>query len=68
VTFGTPEHEALLDALRRAGCVGQLSLDGEILLRAGGETLLIRPAERQGPPDGPSGPRTADAQEPPEGC
>jgi Ca-activated chloride channel family protein len=44
VVFGSPEHAQLVEALRATGCVGQASLQGEILLRHGAETVLIQPA------------------------
>jgi len=46
VVFGTPEHAALLEKLRAAGCAGQVSLSGEILLRDGADTVLIQPASK----------------------
>ncbi|MEZ6015589.1 MAG: VIT and VWA domain-containing protein [Planctomycetota bacterium] len=44
VVFGSPEHTALVEALRLEGCAGQLSLSGEILLRHGAETILVQAA------------------------
>lgn len=55
VTFGSPEHLALVTALTAQGCAGQLSLSGEILLRNGAETVLVMPP--------PVGETTADAPE-----
>jgi Ca-activated chloride channel family protein len=54
VTFGSPEHLALVSSLTAQGCAGQLSLNGEILLRNGAETVLVKPAEvAEAPQDGP---------------
>ncbi|MEM9380276.1 MAG: VIT and VWA domain-containing protein [Planctomycetota bacterium] len=46
VTFGSPEHLALVAELVANGCSGHLALDGEILLEVGGETILVQPEER----------------------
>jgi len=54
VTFGSPEHLALVSALTEQGCAGQLSLTGEILLRNGAETVLVKPPQTvDAPQDGP---------------
>lgn len=44
LAFGSPEHLALIGELSAAGCAGQLSLSGEILLRNGAETVLVQAA------------------------
>jgi Ca-activated chloride channel family protein len=46
VVFGTPEHTQLVEELRAQGCVGQVSLEGEILLRHRGETVLVTPQSK----------------------
>jgi hypothetical protein len=46
VVFGTPEHAQLVEELRAQGCVGQVSLEGEILLRHRGETVLVTPQSK----------------------
>lgn len=42
VTFGSEAYRALVSALTQEGCVGQLALDGDILLMHGSETVLIK--------------------------
>jgi len=44
IMFGSAEHTALVERLFAEGRAGQLSLEGEILLRDAGETVLVRPA------------------------
>ncbi len=46
VAFGSPEHHALVAELREQGCVGQIALQGEILLRHRGQTVLVTPADK----------------------
>ncbi|MBL8859218.1 MAG: VWA domain-containing protein [Planctomycetes bacterium] len=43
IEFGTPEYMALVNHLSTRGQAGQLSIGGEILLRDGNETILVRP-------------------------
>ncbi len=46
VVFGTPEHSALVAELHEQGCAGTLALQGEILLRHRGETVLVTAPEK----------------------
>ena len=41
VTLGTPEYEALVEELRAAGTAAQLAVEGDVLLRHKGETVLV---------------------------
>jgi Ca-activated chloride channel family protein len=53
IVFGSAEHTALVERLRAEGRAGQLSLDGEILIRDGAETILVRPANSSPAADAP---------------
>jgi hypothetical protein len=64
VTFGSTEHVALVNELTARGCAGQLSLDGEILLRNGAETVLVKPPQAAEPPQTPPPSEAAPRSEP----
>lgn len=41
VTLGTPEYDTLVEELRAAGNAAQLAVDGDVLLRHKGQTVLV---------------------------
>lgn len=49
VVIGSPEYAALLDELTHLGRAAHLSMQGEILLEKGGETVLIKAPEPPAP-------------------
>jgi len=48
VVLGTPEHEALLDALQREGRLREVCLPGAMALEVGGEVVLVTPERPEG--------------------
>lgn len=58
VTFGSPEHQAILAELISEGRQGVISLDGEILLRHDGRTICVKNTATDIPTNIPSGSQT----------